>query len=78
VSDPALRRMVDLVQRSSYDSILSAYLFSTRPTGTPLLAVIGLLNILGIVTFSWNVHWVAFFVILIASFVPEVLWKRYV
>jgi hypothetical protein len=42
----------------------------------PLLSVSGLLNVLGIVTFSWNVYWTAFFVIVVASFVPEFLWRR--
>jgi hypothetical protein len=44
----------------------------------PLLAIGGLLNLLGIVTFSWNAYWAAFFVVLIVSFLPEVVWKKYV
>jgi hypothetical protein len=42
-----------------------------------LLSIVGLLNVIGIVSFSWNLYWVAFFVILVASFVPELFWKRY-
>jgi hypothetical protein len=44
----------------------------------PLLAVSGLLNVLGIVTFSWNAYWAAFFVILLVSFIPEIVWKKYI
>ena|ERR1022692_631138 len=44
----------------------------------PVLAAIGLLNVLGIVTFSWSVYWGAFFAVLVASFIPEVVWKRYI
>jgi hypothetical protein len=43
----------------------------------PLLSLVGLLNVLGIVSFNWNIYWAAFLVILAASFVPEVFWKKY-
>lgn len=44
----------------------------------PALAAIGLLNVLGIVTFSWSVYWGAFFVVLVVSFISEVVWKKYI
>lgn len=44
----------------------------------PALAVGGLLNVLGVVTFSWNAYWLAFFVVLVASFIPEVVWRKYI
>jgi hypothetical protein len=43
----------------------------------PLLAIIGLLITLSLIPLSWSVFWIAFWIILIASFVPEFLWKRY-
>jgi hypothetical protein len=43
----------------------------------PPLAVAGLLNALAVVTFSWNLYWGIFWVILLASFVPEFTWRRY-
>jgi hypothetical protein len=43
----------------------------------PILSVAGVLNLFGIVSFSWSLFLLAFLIILIASFVPEVLWKRY-
>lgn len=43
----------------------------------PLLSVIGLLNVLGILSLNWNLYWAIFLVILAASFVPEVVWKKY-
>jgi hypothetical protein len=43
----------------------------------PLLSVGGLLNVLGIVSFSWNAYWIVFLVMLGASFIPELFWKRY-
>jgi hypothetical protein len=44
----------------------------------PVLAAIGLLKVLGIVTFNSSVYWGAFFVVLVASFIPGVAWKRYI
>jgi hypothetical protein len=44
----------------------------------PILSLVGLLNVVGIVSFSWNAYWAIFLVILAASFVPEFVWKRYV
>ena len=35
-------------------------------------------NVLGIVTFSWNAYWAAFFVILLVSFFSEIVWKKYI
>jgi hypothetical protein len=43
----------------------------------PLLAIIGALNILSVITISWTIFWLAFIAILVASFVPEMTWKRY-
>lgn len=43
----------------------------------PLLSVIGLLNVLGILSLNWNLYWAIFLGILAASFVPEILWKKY-
>jgi len=43
----------------------------------PLLSLTGLINILGIVSFNWNLYWAIFVVILGASFVTEVFWKKY-
>jgi hypothetical protein len=43
----------------------------------PLLAAVGALNVLSVVSFSWNLFWGVFIVILIASFVPEFFWKKY-
>jgi hypothetical protein len=43
----------------------------------PLLAVVGVLNVLAIVSLSWNLFWGVFLVILVASFLPELVWKKY-
>jgi len=43
----------------------------------PILSLVGLLNIVGIVSLDWNLYWAIFLVILAASFVPEVFWKKY-
>lgn len=43
----------------------------------PVLALVGVLNVLSVVSFSWNFFWGAFIVILIASFLPEFVWKKY-
>lgn len=43
----------------------------------PPLAVVGALNALSVVSFSWNLYWGVFFAILVASFVPELTWRRY-
>ncbi|MDA4137235.1 MAG: hypothetical protein OK449_09615 [Thaumarchaeota archaeon] len=43
----------------------------------PLLGVAGLLNVTGVVSFSWSLFWIVFVVILAGSFVPELVWKRY-
>jgi hypothetical protein len=43
----------------------------------PLLSIIGLLNVLSITSFNWNLFWLAFFLILVGSFVPEWTWKKY-
>jgi hypothetical protein len=45
--------------------------------GFPLLALTGVLNVLSLVSFSWNLFWDAFLVILVISFIPELVWKRY-
>ena len=43
----------------------------------PLLSVAGGLNVLAVVSFSWGVFWDVFLVVLLASFLPELFWKRY-
>jgi hypothetical protein len=43
----------------------------------PLLAVVGALNVLSVVSFDWNLFWLAFVVVLVGSFVPEWTWKKY-
>jgi len=43
----------------------------------PLLALVGALNVFSIITFDWNLFWLAFIVILVGSFVPEWTWKKY-
>ena len=45
--------------------------------GFPVLAIFGGLNLLSIISFSWNWFWLAFIVILVVSFLPELTWKRY-
>ncbi len=43
----------------------------------PLLSIIGALNTLSVISFDWNLFWLAFIVILVGSFVPEWTWKKY-
>jgi hypothetical protein len=43
----------------------------------PILGAVGVLNLLGIAPFAWNLFLLAFLIILAASFVPEMFWKRY-
>jgi hypothetical protein len=43
----------------------------------PALSVAGVLNVLALVSFSWSAFWGAFLLILFASFLPELFWKRY-
>jgi hypothetical protein len=43
----------------------------------PLLSIIGALNVLSVISFDWNLFWLAFVVILVGSFVPEWTWKKY-
>ncbi len=43
----------------------------------PLLSITGALNVLSIISFDWNLFWLAFIVILVGSFVPEWTWKKY-
>jgi hypothetical protein len=43
----------------------------------PLLALVGALNVLSVVSFDWNLFWLAFVVVLVGSFVPEWTWKKY-
>jgi len=43
----------------------------------PLLSIIGLLNVLSIISFDWNLFWLAFLLILVGSFAPEWTWKKY-
>jgi hypothetical protein len=44
----------------------------------PVLALVGALNVATVIAISWNLYWAAFMVILVASFVPEVLRRRYI
>jgi hypothetical protein len=43
----------------------------------PALAIVGALNVLSIISFDWNLFWLAFIIILVGSFVPEWTWKNY-
>jgi hypothetical protein len=43
----------------------------------PVLAVVGVLNVLSVVSLSWNLFLGVFIIVLIASFVPEFVWKKY-
>ncbi len=43
----------------------------------PLLSLCGLLNIVGVLAFSWNLYWAIFFVILGVSFAPELFGRKY-
>jgi hypothetical protein len=43
----------------------------------PLLAIVGALTLLSVISFSWNLFWLAFILILVGSFVPEWTWKKY-
>ena len=44
----------------------------------PLLSLVGVLNLLGITSFGWNVYSGAFWIILFISFVPEFFGMRYI
>lgn len=46
--------------------------------GMPLLGAFGLLILVGILSVSWSYFIAAFWVILLLSFVPEMLGKRYI
>lgn len=43
----------------------------------PLLAIVGALNVATVIGISWNLYWAIFVIIVVASFVPECLGKRY-
>jgi hypothetical protein len=43
----------------------------------PVLTFIGVLNLLSIISFDWSFFLLAFLIVLVASFVPELTWKRY-
>src|SRR5437867_7713057 len=43
----------------------------------PLLSMVGVLNLLSIISFDWNNFVLAFLIILVSSFVPEWTWKKY-
>ena len=43
----------------------------------PLLSLVGALNVFSIISFDWNLFWLAFIVILVGSFIPEWTWKKY-
>jgi len=43
----------------------------------PALAVIGLLNVVGVLAMSWNIYWAVFGGVLVTGFVAEIIGKRY-
>ncbi len=43
----------------------------------PILSILGALNVLSVISFDWNLFWLAFLLILVGSFVPEWTWKKY-
>jgi len=43
----------------------------------PALAIVGVLNLVSVISFDWNLFWLAFLLILVGSFVPEWTWKKY-
>jgi hypothetical protein len=43
----------------------------------PILSIVGVLSVLSVISFDWNLFWLAFLVILVGSFVPEWTWKKY-
>jgi len=43
----------------------------------PLLALVGALNVLSVVSFDWNLFRLGFVVVLVGSFIPEWTWKKY-
>jgi hypothetical protein len=44
----------------------------------PLLSLVGVLNLLGVTSFGWNVYSGAFWIILFISFVPEFFGMTYI
>jgi hypothetical protein len=44
----------------------------------PLLAIVGALNVANVVTISWNLYWALFVLIVLSSFVPEAVGKKYI
>jgi len=44
----------------------------------PLLSLVGVLNLLGVTSFGWNVYSDAFWIILFISLVPEFFGMRYI
>lgn len=43
----------------------------------PLLSLVGIVNLLGITAFGWNIYSDAFWIILLISLVPEFFGRRY-
>ncbi len=43
----------------------------------PALSVVGVLNLLSVISISWNLFWISFFVILAGSFILELSWGKY-
>jgi len=43
----------------------------------PVLSLIGVLKVVSVISFDWNFFWLVFLVILVASFVPGSIWKKY-
>jgi hypothetical protein len=43
----------------------------------PALAVIGALNVVGILPMSWNIYWAVFGAVLVAGFISEILRKSH-
>jgi len=43
----------------------------------PILSIVGALNLLSVISFDWNLFWLAFVAILVGSFVAEYAWRKY-
>jgi hypothetical protein len=44
----------------------------------PVLAIVGVLNVVNAISISWNLYWAAFGIIVVVSFIPEVFGKKYI
>ena len=43
----------------------------------PALSIVGVLNVFSVISISWSLFWIIFFVILLGSFIFEWSWRRY-